>query len=206
MRQIIGLALAAFVFGAVPAGAADNRYPDWPCRQLKVPELSASAIWPEPLPETAGASASEIPGLKDSAQKLATRRTPLEEAEKEISAFVAGTAEERKEKAVRLFLAMFDALNSQRFQVMNGLERAYRRQKEFVQTIQADGDKLHGLQDANADGTQIAELVTQIQWETRIFDERRKMLTYACEVPVEIDQRIFALARALQKAAGIGQG
>ena len=86
---------------------------------------------------------------------------------------------------------------------MDGIERAYRRQKEFAVTVRADGDRLHALQDASADDGQIAQLVTRIQWETRIFEERRKMLSYACEVPVEIDRRIFALARAIRSAAGI---
>ncbi len=86
---------------------------------------------------------------------------------------------------------------------MNGIERAYRKQKDFAEKIRADTEKLHGLQDANADAGKITEQVTQVQWQTRIFEDRRKTLTFACEVPVEIDQRIFALARSIQKAGGI---
>ena len=37
-----------------------------------------------------------------------------------------------------------------------------------------------------------------IDWDTRIFEERRKTISYACEVPVLIEQRLFALARAIQ--------
>ncbi len=138
-----------------------------------------------------------------SCAKLAARKTPMEEAEKDIAAFVTGAPEERKKKADLLFMGLFDALNAQRFQVMNGIERAYRKQKEFADKIRSDTEKLRELQDANAAGAQIQEQVTQVQWETRIFDDRRKTLTFACEVPVEIDQRIFALARAIQKAGGM---
>ncbi len=116
---------------------------------------------------------------------------------------MTGTPEERRKKASLLFMGLFDALNAQRFQVMTGIERAYRKQKDFAVKIRADTEKLHELQDANADSSKIAEQVTQVQWETRIFEDRRKTLTFACEVPVEIDQRVFALARSIQKAGGI---
>ena len=144
-----------------------------------------------------------MPGLSDLVAKLAARKTPMEEAEKDIAAFVTGTPEERKKKADLLFIGLFNALNAQRSQVMNGIERAYRKQEDFAGKIRADTEKLANWQDANADAGKITEQVTQVQWQTRIFEDRRKTLTYACEVPVEIDQRIFALARSIQKAGGI---
>ncbi len=202
-KPVCALAFLVLLQAGVPAAAADNRYPDWPCQQLKVPELSAAAIWPEPLPQEAAKSASEVPGLNGIAAELAARRTPMEEAEKQISSFIAGTPQEKKEKAELLFVGLFDALNSQRFQVMNGIERAYRSQKDLAEKIRLDVEKLRGLQDANSDSPQLKELAGQVQWETRIFDDRRNTLKYDCEVPVEIDQRFFALARAIQKAAGM---
>ena len=187
----------------MPARRGSSTDPDWPCQQVKVPELSVAAIWPEPLPEKTADAASEVPGLDDLVAKLSARKTPMEEAERDIAAFVTGTPEERRKKASLLFMGLFDALNAQRFQVMTGIERAYRKQKDFAVKIRADTEKLHELQDANADSGKIAEQVTQVQWETRIFEDRRKTLTFACEVPVEIDQRVFALARSIQKAGGI---
>lgn len=201
-RQISAAAFFVLVQAGLPAAAMDNRYPDWPCQQLKVPELSVAAIWPEPIPEQSAKPASQLPGLNDMVAQLAARKTPMEEAEKQISSFITGTPEERKEKADLLFIGLFDALNAQRFQVMNGLERAYRRQKDLAEKVRSDMEKLRGLQDADGDSPQLKELVGQVQWETRVFDDRRQTLKYACEVPVEIDQRIFALARAIQKAGG----
>jgi hypothetical protein len=196
------LALSFLLAAASPAAAVDRRTPDWPCQQVKVPELSVAAIWPDPLPENMD-KASGIPGLSDLAAELAARRTPMEAAEKKIASFITGTPEEKKEKASFLFLGLFNSLNAQRTQVMNGIERAYRTQKESADKIRADVEKLRQLQDANSDTPEQKELVTQVQWETRVFDDRRKTLSYACEVPVQIDQRIFALARAIQQAAGI---
>ncbi len=183
--------------------AADKRYPDWPCHQIKVPELSVAAIWPRPLADTANNPLAETPGVAALVADLAARRTPIEQAEKQISAFVTGAPAEKEAKASFLFAKLFEALNIQRSQVMNGIERAYRRQKDFAGKIRADMTALRALQDANQDEARLQDTLRQVEWETRVFDERRKTLTYACEVPVAIDQRLFALARAIQNAAGI---
>jgi hypothetical protein len=54
-------------------------------------------------------------------------------------------------------------------------------------------------QDApNADPAQASELASQLSWQTRIFDDRRKSTAYVCEVPVLIEKRLFDLASAIQ--------
>jgi hypothetical protein len=46
----------------------------------------------------------------------------------------------------------------------------------------------------------VEELAEQVQWDTRIFEDRRRTISYVCEVPVLIDQRLFALGRTIQQA------
>jgi hypothetical protein len=41
----------------------------------------------------------------------------------------------------------------------------------------------------------------QLDWDTRIFQDRQQALSYVCETPVILEQRVFALARAI--AAGL---
>jgi hypothetical protein len=36
-------------------------------------------------------------------------------------------------------------------------------------------------------------------WETRIFEDRRRVMKFVCEVPTTIDQRLFALGRTIQQ-------
>lgn len=193
--------LILLLLAGMPAAAFDKRYPDWPCRQLKVPELALAAVWPGFVPEEA--PAADYPGMDTLVAKLAARRTQMEEAEKEIGQFVSGSPAEKQAKAKALFSALFNALGAQRFQVMNGLERAQRKQKELAEKIRADVDELRKLQDVQGDTARLQELVRQVQWETRIFDERRNVITYACEVPVQIDRRIFSLAHIIQAAGGL---
>ena len=204
MKRTLAIVAALTFCGSVmPCLALDKRYPDWPCRQLKVPELSPAAIWAGPPIDTVGNAWEEAPGLPDLVARLAARRTPLAEAEKEIADYLTGTAEEKQEKAKLLFAGLLETLNTQRTQVMSGLERASRKQKEFAETIRGETDKIRQLQDSpNPDQAQIEELGRQIEWGTRIFEDRRKTMSFACEVPIEIEQRLFALSRAIQGVLG----
>lgn len=205
MKRILAIAAAFGCLSSMsaPACALDKRYPDWPCRQLKVPELSPAAVWAGPPIDTVGNAWEQTPGLAELVARLAARRTPMDEAEKAISDYLTGTPAEKQEKAKLLFAGVLETLNTERTQVMNGLERARRKQKEFAETIREDTDKLRDLQDkAGSDHTQIEDLARRIEWETRIFEDRRKVTTFACEVPIEIEQRLFALSRAIQNALG----
>jgi hypothetical protein len=99
-----------------------------------------------------------------------------------------------------LFAGLFDTLNAQRFQVMNGLERAMRKQREAADKIRADTIALQELQGAAApDQQKIDELSNTLLWETRIFEDRRRVVKFVCEVPTAIDQRLFALGRVIQQ-------
>jgi len=200
MKRTLAAALSFFV-SVTPTMALDKRYPDWPCKQLKVPVLSPAAIWAGPPIDTVGNAWEEAPGLPDLVGRLAARRTPMADAEKEIANYLTGTAEEKQEKAKLLFAGLLETLNIQRTQVMNGLERAYRKQKQVAEAIRGETDKFRQLQDApSQDQAQVEELARQIEWETRIFEDRRKTTSFACEVPIEIEQRLFALSRAIQNA------
>ncbi len=197
------LAAAAFFIGAMaaPALAVDKRYPDWPCRQLKVPVLTPAAMWSGPPVDTVGDAWEQAPGTAELVARLAARRTPIAEAEQAIAGYLTGTAAEKQEKARLLFAGLLDTLNAQRTQVMNGLERASRKQKDFAQTIRDDIEKLRERQDdKTADAAQVDDLARRVEWETRIFEDRRKTMTFACEAPISIEQRLFELARAIQAA------
>ena len=59
---------------------------------------------------------------------------------------------------------------------------------------------MHALQDTTTpDPAKIEALGNQLLWQTRIFEDRHRVITFVCEVPVAIDQRLFALARMIQQ-------
>ena len=185
---------------AQPASAADPRYPDWPCAQAKVPEISLAAVW-------AGPSLDDVAGKwKDNAEisalvaRLSARRTPIEDAEAQIAKFLSTAGTNKSEAGKKLFAGVFETLNAQRSSVMNGLERTTRKQREAAGKIRADTAALHDLQDAaTPDQAKIDALANQVGWQTHIFEDRSKVIRFVCDVPNAIDQRIFALGRAIQQ-------
>jgi hypothetical protein len=197
------LFIAAVLALAAPGGAlaADPRYPDWPCAQIKVPEISIAAVWAGPPIDDVGSAWEDDPAIRNLVAQLAARRTPLADAEKRISEVVTGSAAERQQKAKLIFAGLFRTLNQERGEVMNGIERFTRKQKEFAGQIRATIFELRELQDKPGhDEAKIDELGSRIEWETRIFEERQKTIGYVCEVPVLIEQRLFALARAVAQS------
>ncbi len=181
--------------------AADPRYPDWPCNQIKVPELSVAAVWAGPPVDDVANVGEQDPAIRDLVVRLAARRTPLEDAQRMISDAITGDAAERQHKAKLIFAGLFKALNHERSEVMNGIERFSRKQREFADQVRSTILQLRELQDMpGRDQSKVDELVGRVEWDTRIFDERSKTIGYVCEVPVLIEQRLFALSRAIQQA------
>src|SRR3979409_2102055 len=201
MRRRIAI-MALFVVAASTefCFAADPRYPDWPCAQAKVPEISLAAVWDgSPLDDVTDKWKDDA-RVSALVSKLAARRTPLEEAEKAITEFLAGSAAEKVTTGKLLFAGLFDSLNAQRSSVLNGLERVPRKQPEAADKIRSDTLALQALQGASPPHQpKIDELSNQLVWETRIFEDRRRVIKFVCEVPTAIDQRLFALGRMIQR-------
>jgi hypothetical protein len=198
-RMTIG-ALLAVTASAEFCFAADPRYPDWPCAQAKVPEISLAAVWAGPPLDDVSDKWKDDAKVSALVSKLAARRTPLEEGQKAITEFLAGSTAGKTTTGKLLFSGLFDTLNAQRSSVMNGLERVTRKQREAAEKIRSDTLALQALQDASPpDQPKIDELGNQLVWETRIFEDRRRVIKFVCEVPTAIDQRLFALGRTIQQ-------
>lgn len=201
--KFLGFLFTVFaVLAALPSPlrAADKRYPDWPCVQPKVPQMSVAAMWDGPSIADVGNSWQDDPKIKDLVARLAARRIPLDVAEKTIAEFITGTSAEKEDKAKKLFAGVFDTLSQERSEIMLGIERVARNEKELADKIRSDVDTLHQLEDQpGEDQSKITTLASQVEWSTRIFEDRRKTIRYVCDVPTVIEQRVFALARAIRK-------
>ena len=199
VRTFALVALACAV-STIAARAADPRYPNWPCAQAKVPEISLAAVWAGPALDDAETRWKEDSKVSALVSRLAARKTPLDEAEKSAKEFLAGSAADKTSNAKLLFAGLFDTLNAQRSQVMSGLERVSRKQREAADKIREETIQLQALQDATPrDDSKVDALSNQLLWETRIFEDRRKVVRFVCEVPTTIDQRLFALGRVIQQ-------
>ncbi|MBR0833401.1 hypothetical protein JQ612_09375 [Bradyrhizobium manausense] len=198
--RTLAMTALAFAVSTTAARAADPRYPDWPCAQAKVPDISLAAVWAGPALDDAESKWKDDSKVSALVSKLAARKTPLDEAEKSVKEFLAGSAADKTANAKLLFAGLFDTLNAQRAQVMSGLERVSRKQREAADKIREETIQLQALQDATPrDDTKVDAMSNQLIWETRIFEDRRKVVRFVCEVPTTIDQRLFALGRVIQQ-------
>ncbi len=201
--MILRVTIGALFVLAASSGccfAADPRYPDWPCVQAKVPEISLAAVWAGPPLDDIKEKWKDDARISALVSKLGARKTPLEEAKQAVTEFLGGTPAEKAANGKLLFAGLFETLNAQRNSVMSGLERVTRKQRDAAEQIRSHTLSLHALQGASPpDQAKIDELSNQLIWETRIFEDRRRVIGFVCEVPTSIDQRLFALGRVIQQ-------
>lgn len=198
--RVLVLAVMAIVLSGTAARAADPRYPDWPCTQAKVPEISLAAVWAGPPLDDVQSKWKDDAKISALVAKLSARKTPLDEAEKLVKEFLAASASDKTANAKLLFAGLFDTLNAQRSQVINGLERVSRKQREAADKIREETLALQALQGVTPrDDAKIEALSNELIWKTRIFEDRHKVVRFVCEVPTTIDQRLFALGRVIQQ-------
>lgn len=198
--RVLATAVLTFALSGTAARAADSRYPDWPCTQAKVPEISLAAVWAGPPLDDVQNKWKDDAKISALVSKLSARKTPLDEAEKSVKEFLAGSAADKTANAKLLFAGLFDTLNAQRSQVMSGLERVSRKQRDAAEQIRDETLQLQALQAATPrDEAKVEALSNELIWKTRIFEDRHKVVRFVCEVPTTIDQRLFALGRVIQQ-------
>lgn len=196
---LLNLTILALITTAGRATGAANRDPDWPCIQRKVPELSLAQIWNGPELPPEAQEWSKDKDISELVSEVSARRVPIEEAQQEIRNFAAGLpADQVKPQLAKLVQGLFDHMNAERSQIISGIARYARKQTELAERLRkeaSDVDALRGKPDA--DVNEIAAQTERLTWETRVFEERVQSLTYVCEVPTLIEQRLYALAKTV---------
>lgn len=198
-------AFAGVLLIASPQAFAQGRPkadPDWPCHQVKTPTFSLASVWSGPDVDLNSQAWRDDPEVVDLATKMSQRRVPVEDVEMAISEFKAREGADGKSKLLEAFGAAFQDLTQQRSQVLSGLDRFGRKQRELADRVRAENEVAQNAADANAkpDG-QLDEAARQkLEWDLRVFDDRRRTVAYVCESPGLIEQRLGAIARAVQQA------
>jgi hypothetical protein len=194
----VGVALCAAAARSAPPGPRDL---DWPCQQIKVPQLSLAAVWSGPALDRQPEDWQQDPEVVDLVRELTQRRVPIEQAQNKLRAFAAQAGDHKQPKLLQLLAGLFSALNDERTAVIAGLDRFGARQKELAAELRNDNAKLRAVQADPSSEASVANQMTQLlTWEAQVFQDRRQALSYACEVPAKIEQRLFALARTIQDA------
>ncbi|MEM1383499.1 MAG: hypothetical protein AAGG06_07615 [Pseudomonadota bacterium] len=198
--------VAVAVVAAMPATGHAFNDPNWPCVQRKVLHLSVGQVWAGPL-------VPEDPKIwRDDAEigpmvgTLAARRTPMgavEAAVKEIGA--DADAPTREAKLLALFAGIFQQIDRERARIVGGIGRFAVKQRDLAAKIDEQQQVLAKMRAETAeddfDGLdRIEEMEDALFWDTRIYEDRQRSLTYVCESPVLLEKRAFAIGRLIQSA------
>ncbi|GEP08620.1 hypothetical protein [Methylobacterium gnaphalii] len=197
-----GLALMAL---AAPALAQPKADPDWPCAQRKVSTLGYGSFWTGPDIQAAGEWGNDREAAQF-ARKLASRRTELSDVDGLIDDFIKDIKDkdEREKRLTRVFAGVFEVLNGERNAVVAGIVRYAQGQQRLAQRIRDEADKISETREGPAeDATKVAtkeatDLENSFNWDRRIFEERNRSVTYVCEVPTLLEQRLGEIARKIQ--------
>ncbi|MCH9807881.1 MAG: hypothetical protein K0U74_09125 [Alphaproteobacteria bacterium] len=200
---LAAVVLAPAIFAPAPSLAADAANPDWPCVQRKVEKLTSAQIWDgPPVDDVKGWwNDKEVNKL---VRYAISRRVPMDEVEAAITKFAETMPEgpERDKRLTLLFAGVLDQTNTVRSSVVNGIEKFQRRQVARAKKLERDSSKLaqlrHGKSLEDAVPENVQKLQKQYDWDARVFKERQDNIPLACEIPVEIEQRAFAVGRAIR--------
>jgi hypothetical protein len=186
-----------------PIPSADTMK-DWPCVQGKVETLSVTALWDGPaLDDAAAKEAARDTEISNLVRTLASRRVPVDKAEQAIKAFADKQAPDARDKRLtQLFNALFETVNNQRKTVITGIGKYQKSQITRSSELERQSTEIAKLEkQASSDEKAATELATaqaHFQWAQRIFQERQLSIPLACELPVLIEERLYALARSIR--------
>lgn len=201
---LMAVSVAALLAGGCgEAGAATPKDPDWPCVQVKVPHVSAGMVWAGPPIDEADRAWEALPDVAELVGKLAQRRLDVEQASPLVEAFVKRHAADKQRPLALLFTGLLQTINQERDAIMRGIARYAHQQAARADGIRAVRDEFATLSAKDGlteqEKARLTALEDQLNWETRIFDERAQSLTYVCESPRILEQRLFSLARTIQQ-------
>ncbi|MGH7119680.1 MAG: hypothetical protein ACREFP_11940 [Acetobacteraceae bacterium] len=169
--------------------------PNWPCEQIKIEHMSLATFWGGPPLGKLLTEWENYPVAAALAQRLAQRRVSITEANAEIKAFATQAGKQSKTQLLALMGGLFSLLDQERSEVVAGLDRFGARQKSYAAQIRGEITALHNAQDAaTPDQKKVNTLANKVYWDTKVFSDRRDMISYACFVPDAIEHRLFQLA------------
>ena len=199
----LGVMSVASIVHSDTALAVDTANPDWPCVQRKVENLTSAQIWDGPNVDQMTDWWEDKEATK-LARYIISRRLPMDEVEVAITKFAEAIpeGEERDKRLTIVFAAVLSESNKVRTSIVKGIERFQRRQVARSERLELQSSELSKLRtelgrNAGRD-PKVVKLQGEFDWNARVFKERQDNLPLACEIPVEIEQRAFAVGRALR--------
>ena len=187
------------VFALAIGAAGPPADPDWPCMQRLVPTLTASTLWGG---HDAAGDWRADPAVAAVVAAVAPRGVSAADGTARLDQFVATVpAADRPAVSAQVFAGLVDETNVQRSQIIDRLRDIARRQRTLTELTSRVTVDLRALP-ADAPAAQREEIVSRRGFLIREYEQIERTIRYACEVPVQMEQKLGALAQALQRGLG----
>jgi hypothetical protein len=193
----VWLIVAAAALSAQAAGRPGVD-PNWPCQQPKVAEFPLASVWDGPAIDTKATGWRDDPDIADLVAKMSQRRVPIADVQAAVAKLIASAGPGAKDKLKTAFGAAFEELTRQRAEIISGLDRFGRKQREMAERIRAENEGAHQAATPGAASDDAA--LQKLQWDLRVYNERRQTISYVCEAPQAIEARIGALVKIVRPA------
>ena len=197
------LGAAILCLGSAGLAAHPKPHPkppaNWPCSDPPASLPDQSWLW-------AGAKFDLAwradPAISSLVAQTAQRRTTEVDAVKKISEFAVG----RPDRAVamaRVGSGLIDMIGAEYRVVLDGIKRFNDRQAVLAKRMEDAYARLDGVpEDTTPDPkSEAAALQDQVRWDTRIFEDRQRLLPIMCRIPGVLNARLGTLLAAAQENA-----
>ncbi len=191
---------------SVHSASKDKPPKKWPCDQVYNPQLNLSTIWQGPSIESALKDWWKHDDVIEYVNTLSDPTLNEEVGKQLINEFAkkytyAGLIKkaEQKEKLVFLFAGLYQKAKDRRSRQYKGIIKFVERQEDLRKAIGSSSKLIRKYRKEKLDQKSIKykDAASQLEWNTKVFDQRTKLTEYICEEPVFNTQRLGYQSREI---------
>ena len=178
----------------------------WPCDQVYNPQLNLSTIWQGPPIEGALKDWWKHDDVIEYVNTLSDPTLNEEAGKQLINEFAkkytyAGFIKkaEQKEKLIFLFAGLYQKAKDRRSRQYKGIIKFVDRQEDLRKAIGSSSKLIRKYRKEKLDqkSNKYKDAASQLEWNTKVFDQRTKLTEYICEEPVFNTQRLGYQSREI---------
>ena len=178
----------------------------WPCDQVYNPQLNLSTIWQGPSIESALKDWWKHDDVIEYVNTLSDPTLNEDVGKQLINEFAkkytyAGFIKkaEQKEKLIFLFAGLYQKAKDRRSRQYKGIIKFVERQEDLRKAIGSSSKLIRKYRKEKLDqkSNKYKDAASQLEWNTKVFDQRTKLTEYICEEPVFNTQRLGYQSREI---------
>ena len=188
------------------ANAPEKPPKKWPCDQVYNPKLNLTAIWQGPSIEQDLKDwwkdddvIEYVNKLSDPVLNQVDGEKFIEEFAKKYSYFGLIKKADQKQKLTYLFAGLYQKAKDRRNRQYKGIIKFVDRQESLRKAIGESSKLIRKYRKEKIDlkDKKYVDASAQLEWNTRVFDQRTRLTEYVCEEPVFNTQRLGYQARKI---------